>query len=126
MISIDATAFDGYLKDNAKRNRQSDIANLSRAGTYFDPLPDQDKELFNDADAILSISRKQRGRPKSKDITLAEKSNAGNALVVSHGTITDYNSKSVSSSDSTHLTSRTSESSTANTKKKRGRPRTYQ
>ena len=31
MLSIDTKAFDEYLKDNAKRNRQNDITNLSKS-----------------------------------------------------------------------------------------------
>ena len=63
MISIDATAFDDYLKDNAKRNRQNDITNLSKAGTSFDSLTDQ--ELFHDANTILFLTKAKakRGRP---------------------------------------------------------------
>jgi hypothetical protein len=62
MISIDATAFDDYIEYNAKRNRQNDITNRSKAGTSFDSTG---QELFHDSNTILSLTKAKakRGRP---------------------------------------------------------------
>ena len=113
MLSIDTEAFDEYLKDNAKRNRQNDITNLSKAATYFDPLLDQDKELFNEADTILSLN--DNGR-------LAEKNNA----LAIHDSIVQRTharkpSLQQSISHKTKTTASISETSATSTKKKRGR-----
>ena len=96
MLSIDTKAFDEYLKDNAKRNRQND------------------KELFNEADTILSLN--DNGR-------LAEKNNA---LAIHDSIVQRTHAKKPSLQQSishkTKPTASISETSATSTKKKRGRP----
>jgi hypothetical protein len=78
MISTDTTAFNDYLEENVKLNRQNDITNLLKPGTYFDPLLDQEPDnTFTDR--------------------LEEK--RSNMLVVPHRTISKSKYKSPRSSD---------------------------
>ena len=42
LTSEDLAALYNYLEENKQRNRINDINNMSKAGTHFDPLTDQE------------------------------------------------------------------------------------
>jgi hypothetical protein len=74
MTSTDITAFDEYLEENHKRNREQNNYNISKAGLYFDPLTDQEPdtntltdrlaEKVNVLDRKNSIDRTHTKKPK--------------------------------------------------------------
>jgi hypothetical protein len=121
MISIDATAFDDYLKDNAKRNRQNDIANLSKTGTSFDPLTDQ--ELFHDANAILSFAN--TSSTNNTKARLAEDSSLDCQTEPSPSSKLTAKKKKGRPAQAKQTHSDTSKTAKVKAKAKRGRPPKY-
>lgn len=73
MISTDTTAFNDYLEENVKLNRQNDITNLSKAATYFEPLLDQEPDnTFTDRlaeeerSSVLGVPHRTISKGKGK------------------------------------------------------------